>query len=315
VAATCTHVAQSSGCEARTRRRRNRRSRPARFVIHVSAITALVGGLGFAVTSACGDPLPTFRDAFKDKSGRSGPEMVALPGGAVRLGEPVRAAVLSPFAIARDDVTNEEFTEFLNEKGDVDSDRIAYLVSRNSNAIEISKSGGRFRVMAGRNAFPVTGVSWRGAIAYALWLSERTGQRYFLPTEAQWEYAARAGTETTFPWGDAFDPAAANCDAPHGVADLKPVGSYPPNPFGLRDMVGNVWQWVADCFPEDPADLSEVDPSGFDARCVTPSIRGGAAASAPLLCQPDFRVNYWWRGSVGHLGFRVVRLGEGGSSP
>jgi formylglycine-generating enzyme required for sulfatase activity len=156
-------------------------------------------------------------------------------------------------------------------------------------------------------------MSWRGALAYAQWLSERTGGRYFLPTEAQWEYAARAGTETTWPWGDAFDPAAANCDAPNGVAGLKPVGSYPPNAFGLRDMIGNVWQWVADCFPFDPAALGSNDPSGFSDDCVTPSIRGGAAASPPPLCRPTFRVNYWWRGSPGHLGFRVVRLEQGGT--
>lgn len=313
--ATRMRIAHRIGCEAHARRRRDRRSRPARFVIRVSAIAALAGGFGIAVMPACSDPLPTFRDPFKDESGRRGPEMVALPGGTVRLGEPTRNAVLSPFAMARDDVTNQEFAEFLNEKGDVDADRIAYLVSRTSNAVEISKSGRRFGVTAGREAFPVTGVSWRGALAYAQWLSERTGRRYFLPTEAQWEYAARAGTETTFPWGDTFDPAAANCDAPNGVADLKPVGSYPPNPFGLRDMIGNVWQWVADCFPENPTDLGEADPSGFDARCVTPSIRGGAAASNRFLCQPVFRVNYWWRGSIGHLGFRVVRLGQEGPSP
>ena len=81
-------------------------------------------------------------------------------------------------------------------------------------------------------------------------------------------------------------------------------------------MVGNVWQWMADCFPNQPEQLGRHDPTGYAAGCVTPSIRGGAAPNQLALCKPTFRVNYWWRGAAEMIGFRVVRLdiGQGRNS-
>lgn len=265
-------------------------------------------GLALLGASAAAQPSTSFRDPLS--GGGQGPAMVALPGGAVALGARPYDVTLSPFAIARDDVTNAEFAAFLDAAGDADSEGIPYLVPAGAGGGEIVLSGGRHRVEAGRERLPVTGVSWRGALAYARWLSERTGHRYFLPTEAQWEYAARAGAKSAWPWGDAFDPARANCGAPwtDTLPTPKPVGSYPPNAFGLRDMVGNVWQWMADCFPAEPRQLGPRDPSGYAASCVTPSIRGGASPNQVALCKPTFRVNYWWRGAADTIGFRVVRL-------
>lgn len=267
------------------------------------AILVLVGALHAGAATA--GPA-TFQDRLR--GGGQGPVMIALPGGPILLGEARRAVSLSPFAVARDDVTNAEFAAFLNAQGEVDTDGIAYLVPREPGDAPIVHRRGRHRAVPGREAMPVTGVSWRGAVAYARWLSHRTGRHYFLPTEAQWEYAARAGGQTAWPWGEAFDPALANCGATPGAAALKPVGSYPPNAFGLRDMVGNVWQWAADCFPAEPERLAAQDPDGYVADCLTPSIRGGAAPNVEALCQPSFRVNYWWRGAADTIGFRVVRL-------
>jgi formylglycine-generating enzyme required for sulfatase activity len=270
-----------------------------------SAILGLAALLSTSAALAAPQPA-MFRDTLR--GGGKGPVMIALPGGPVQLGDTRRAITLSPFAIARDDVTNAEFAAFLDQAGEVDPDGVAYLIPPERGEAEIVSEPGRHRVARGRERLPVTGVSWRGAIAYAQWLSRRTGRRYFLPTEAQWEYAARADSASAYPWGETFDPAKANCGAPPEAFALKVVGSYPANAFGLNDMVGNVWQWAADCFPTDPDDLARHDPSGYAANCVTPSIRGGAAPNAEALCKPTFRVNYWWRGAAETIGFRVVRL-------
>jgi formylglycine-generating enzyme required for sulfatase activity len=92
-------------------------------------------------------------------------------------------------------------------------------------------------------------VSWEDAVEYAKWLSEQTGKRYRLPTEAEWEYAARAGTETEYWWGNEMKSGMANCNAGDtrwGGKQTSPVGSFQPNPFGLYDTAGNVWEWVQD---------------------------------------------------------------------
>ncbi|MGE5546269.1 MAG: formylglycine-generating enzyme family protein [Solirubrobacterales bacterium] len=104
----------------------------------------------------------------------------------------------------------------------------------------------------GRGTRPVINVSYADAQDYAAWLSRKSGQACRLPTEAEWEFAARAGTSTAYWWGD--DPAAglANCRdcGASPVYGTLPAGSFPPNPFGLYDMNGNVWEWTSDCWAE-----------------------------------------------------------------
>lgn len=109
-------------------------------------------------------------------------------------------------------------------------------------------------------------VSWDDAVAYAKWLSGKTGQTWRLPTEAEWEYAARAGIETKYSWGNSIGNNKANCDGCGSRWDNKqtaPVGSFSANNFGLYDMSGNVWEWVYDWYDKayyssSPAD----DPQG-----------------------------------------------------
>ena len=103
----------------------------------------------------------------------------------------------------------------------------------------------------GRGLRPVVYVSWEDAKQYVAWLSQRTGRRYRLPSEAEWEYAARAGTTTHFWWGNAADRNRANCAGCGSQWDDRqtaPVGSFPPNAFGVHDMHGNVKEWVEDCW-------------------------------------------------------------------
>jgi formylglycine-generating enzyme required for sulfatase activity len=98
---------------------------------------------------------------------------------------------------------------------------------------------------------PVINVSWKDAVAYAEWLSEQTGKRYRLPSEAEWEYAAGAGTETKYWWGNEVGINRANCDGCGSQWDNKqtaPVGSFDANPLGLYDTAGKVFEWVQDCW-------------------------------------------------------------------
>ena len=101
----------------------------------------------------------------------------------------------------------------------------------------------------GRATRPVIYVNWDEAQNYVAWLSKMTGQTYRLLSEAEWEYAARAGTQTAYPWGDEIGKGNANCNGCSSQWDNKqtaPVGSFAPNAFGLYEMYGNVWQWLQD---------------------------------------------------------------------
>jgi formylglycine-generating enzyme required for sulfatase activity len=103
----------------------------------------------------------------------------------------------------------------------------------------------------GRGRRPVINVSWDDATVYAAWLSRKIGKTYRLLTEAEWEYAARAGTTTAYYWGDDIGKGNANCNGCGSQWDNKqtaPVGSFKSNAFGLYDMAGNVWQWAEDCY-------------------------------------------------------------------
>ena len=101
----------------------------------------------------------------------------------------------------------------------------------------------------GRGIRPVINVSWHDAVAFTTWLSKKTGKTFRLPSEAEWEYAARAGTTTRFYWGDSFGRANANCykcGSPWDGQQTAAVGSFSPNPFGLYDILGNVYEWNLD---------------------------------------------------------------------
>jgi formylglycine-generating enzyme required for sulfatase activity len=106
---------------------------------------------------------------------------------------------------------------------------------------------------------PVIAVSWDDANAYAEWLSSKTGHRYRLLTEAEWEFAARGGTSTAYYWGDAFGQNRAS----NGGRSTSAVGSFPPNPFGLCDMAGNVYTWVQDCYQDSYAGAPDDGNIGF----------------------------------------------------
>jgi formylglycine-generating enzyme required for sulfatase activity len=112
----------------------------------------------------------------------------------------------------------------------------------------------------GRGRQPVINITWNDAKSYAAWLSKVTGKSYRLLTEAEYEYAARSGTQTTYPWGDEIGKNNASCNGCGSQWDginPAPVGSFAPNRFGLYDMVGNVWEWVEDCGRSDYAGATD----------------------------------------------------------
>ena len=170
---------------------------------------------------------------------------------------------------------------------------------------------------------PVVCVSWNDAKAYVRWLSERTGKRYRLLSESEWEYAARAGTTTAHYWGadssvqcrhangaDASTdyPRSVGCDDGH--PHTSPVGTYDANGFGLHDVLGNVFEWVDDCWNDSyrssPSDGGAWESGDCDRRVF----RGGAWLNEPRFLRSAFRVRYapGYRSNV--LGFRVARTLE-----
>ena len=165
----------------------------------------------------------------------------------------------------------------------------------------------------GRGARPVMNVTWFEAAEYAAWISRRSGRAYRLPTEAEWEYAARAGTRTEYAWGDeATGKALANCrDCGAEIShQTEPVGSFPPNPWGLYDMHGNVWEWTADCWVPNyeaaPADGSARQvPAG--GKCAERVMRSGSWYYFSKNLRSRWRAKNDPRVRSYGIGFRLVR--------
>jgi formylglycine-generating enzyme required for sulfatase activity len=218
-------------------------------------------------------------DGFDMGSGASSPHFDERPRHRVEL---------KRFAISKHEVTFAEYARFARETGR-----------------SLPADAGW-----GRDNRPVINVRWQDALAYSRWLSEQTGEHYRLPTEAEWEFAARSGSGTRYWWGNEAGKGHANCfDCASKWSGVKtaPVGSFPASPFGVQDMAGNVMEWVQDCYEPNysaaPADGSAV--TGGD--CKRRVVRGGAFDSPAKNLRstsrearaPDTRVN--------NLGFRVVR--------
>jgi formylglycine-generating enzyme required for sulfatase activity len=168
----------------------------------------------------------------------------------------------------------------------------------------------------GRAQQPVINVSWDDAQQYVTWLSGVTGKTYRLLSEAEYEYAARAGTTTAYPWGDDIKldtTAMANCDgcgSKWGRMRTAPVGSFAPNQFGLHDMVGNVYAWTADC-AHDNYNGALADGSAWletsGGNCKDREIRGGSYVNAPGNLRSASRVAYTSTFRDVAIGLRIAR--------
>jgi formylglycine-generating enzyme required for sulfatase activity len=157
----------------------------------------------------------------------------------------------------------------------------------------------------------VINVSWYDAQRYAAWLSKMTGKPYRLLSEAEWEYAARAGTSTLYSWGDEIGKDNTNCLGCGVEGDGKetaPVGSFSANAFGLHDMLGNVSEWVEDCFHAN-YDGAPADGSAWAARndCYSRVLRGGGWNSSPDKLRSASRGTGRTFSQSNSVGFRVAR--------
>lgn len=244
------------------------------------------------------NPWGLIRDSLRD--GMPGPEMVIVRGGAFQRGDrtgggdpderPVKTVTLSrPFAIGLYEITFDQYDRFCR-----------------ATRCDLPEDEGW-----GRGRRPVINVSWEDASAYAAWLSEQTGQTYRLPTDAEWEYAARAGTTTRFWWGEGLGEVRANCAECGSLWDGEKtarVGKFPPNPFGLHDTAGNVFEWVADCwhdsFSEAPTDGTAVQKNK---GCGKRVIRGGAWSFPPKEMRSANRWRDFPTRKSDDTGFRLVR--------
>lgn len=165
----------------------------------------------------------------------------------------------------------------------------------------------------GRGKRPVIDVSWDDAQAYVKWLSEQTGKQYRLPTEAEWEYAARAGTQTRYWWDDVIGKNNANCDGCGSQWDNEQTvsaGSFKTNAFGLYDTAGNVWEWTQDCWHENysgaPADGSAWLKKR-DGDCNRRVVRGGSWNDIPRILRSASRDRIITDVAGDDLGFRIAR--------
>ena len=231
----------------------------------------------------------------------NGPEMVIVPAGSFLMGATKdfekdarenewprhQVTIVRPLAISRYPVTFDDFDRFCESTG------------------KNKPSDGDW----GRGNHPVINVSWDDAQAYCAWLTEQTGQSYRLPTEAEWEYAARAGTETAYWWGDEIGVNRTNCrdsGSPWSGKQTSPVGSFPANPFGLYDTSGNVWEWVQDHWHDNfqtaPKDGSAWKSDDSNYRVC----RGGSWLNNSGFVRCAFRFRYHPYVRNYYLGFRLV---------
>ncbi|WP_406858287.1 formylglycine-generating enzyme family protein [Alsobacter sp. KACC 23698] len=225
------------------------------------------------------------------------PALVPIPAGTFMMGSteffpfeaPVhQVSIRKPFYLGQREVTFDEWDACVAEGGC---------------AFSPSDRG------AGRGSRPVGNVDWNDAQQFVGWLSKKTGKAYRLPTESEWEFAARAGTTTTYPWGKAMEKGKANCMGcnPEPSANAVATGSYPPNAYGLYDMVGNVAEWVEDCW-NDSFKSAPTDGSAWTKpRCQERVLRGGSFNNDQRYVRSASRYKYDYDVRFYANGLRVAR--------
>ena len=237
-------------------------------------MTASVTPTAKPLTSATRPAMSVFRDSLPD--GSAGPEMVVIPAGEFRMGNlqeddrsnerPVhRVHIAAAFAIGKYEISYAEYLHFATATGRTPPHDEGW----------------------GRGRRPVIDVSWEDATAYAHWLTEQTGEPYHLPSEAEWEYAARAGSATSYWWGHDIRQDAkvwANCNSCGSQWDgnqTAPVGSFVPNHYGLYDTAGNVAEWVQDCYVDNYRGAFEDGTAQVQDNCERRVVRNGGWNSKP----------------------------------
>ncbi len=287
-----------------------------------------------AVALSANGAIPTAGTLIQDCA--DCPELVAIPAGEFTMGsgpkekmreldeEPAhRVKVAASIAVGKFEITRGQYAVFVKETG------------RESKPGCHSTRGGFFHKnpkatwqnpgFEQKNEEPVVCVSWHDAQAYVAWLSKKSLKQYRLLNEAEWEYAARAGSTGRRHWADAEESAtcryASVADASYksvspgaplfpcsdGFAYTTPVGRFPANPFGLHDMLGNVWEWVEDCWNEGYSGAPDIAVPRVTGACNERVFRGGAWNSTPTTLRSAYRDRDSREERHDNLGFRVAR--------
>jgi len=260
------------------------------------------------------------------------PVMVGVPAGSFTMGSPKaergrfdvegpqHSVSIRAFAIGKYDVTNEEFLSFLRETGyrPAPCDPILGLTWESPGHGLAYPPG---HISPPR--WPAVCLSWRDAEAYLAWLNGKVRAHasasaqagpYRLPSEAEWEYAARAGTTTARWWGEAIGTNNADCNGCGSRWDgneIADAGSFKPNPFGLYDVLGNVWQWTQDCWHESYVGAPRDGSAWTEGDCGKRVLRGGYWTSIPAFVRSAARSRADADGRdfdySSNAGFRVAR--------
>lgn len=221
------------------------------------------------------------------------PPLVTLPGGTFLMGSaagepgrepiegPQREVTVKPFSISKTEITVGQWRA----------------------CVEGGGCNGYRNPLTAEDAMPAAAISWKDAEAYVKWLSAETGKSWRLPTEAEWEYAARGGTATPFWWGEKFDAAKAPRDK------VREAASLPENTFGLQGMLGNVSEWTQDCYVNGYTDAPTDGSAVTSGDCSRRVVRGGSVRSSPSAHRAANRARLPVSTRDRQYGFRVV-LGE-----
>ncbi len=279
----------------------------------MSSTSQVVSKLGLALLFATVFGATAAENVIKDCD--HCPEMVVVPAGQFTMGTngedgreddevPARVVTIAqPFALGKYEVTFDEWDACVAAK------------ACDKNADEAW----------GRGRRPAININYAQANAYVKWLSATTGKEYSLPSEAQWEYAAQAGASLGTPWGNdkaracefaslydtmtkaklLFDWAAFPCV--DGFTETAPVGTFAANAFGLHDMLGNVWEWVADCYRPNYTNAPTEGSAVTAETCIKRLSRGGSWNIFPAWVRAGYRYGLQGTLRANNLGFRVMR--------
>ena len=255
------------------------------------------------------------------------PEMVAMPAGRFTMGSPESEAdrdsnegpmhevnITQSFSLGKFEVTRREFEYFVQSVGYTKADGCYFWNGKD--LVKDQTKSWRSPGFSQTDNDPVVCVSWEDAMAYVKWLSKKTKITYRLPTEAEWEYAARAGTKTAFYFGTSISPKQANYETSmsyggsvvaQSVGGTVPVGGYPANSFGLHDMHGNVFEWTQDCWNNNYNGAPTNGSAWTSGDCSQRVVRGGSWLSYPRLLRSAYRFRDATADRDNYLGFRVAR--------
>ena len=260
------------------------------------------------------------------------PEVLAIPAGSFTMGSPAAEAgrydregpahqvtIARPFAIGVYEVTRDEYSRFVRATN-YSSREGSCLVNEGLEWTELAGVNWRTLAFPQTVRHPAVCISWNDATAYVTWLSRHTGAEYRLPTAAEWEYAARAGTNTPWYWGNRTEvqcryangadgatefPWRTGCDDAYPKTSL--VGSFQSNDFGLHDMLGNAWEWVQDCFNWSYVGAPANGSAWEEGDCSARVMRGASWASTPKYLRAAHRAGERASFRSDYTGFRVAR--------